>query len=157
MVGVLVRCRWKGGKKGEKMRKKFGNRSYTIPKQHEGRKYDMYTYLIPTSYKYICTEIQIYERYPPSFLLPPKYHIIAFNIHITARSYNTYLHLVSSIMIIPYNNTDKLQVGTLYPHSKFHKHKQAPRRLASYSLPHLHLSDNKYKSNTKYAYTHIHK
>lgn len=55
----------------------------------------------------VCTEIQIYQTYLPQ---PSPLDItptLAFVIHITTRSHYTYLHLVLSITIIPYNNTDK--------------------------------------------------
>lgn len=103
MVGMLSGWRWKG-EKGEKKRKKFGNRSYTIPKQHEGRKYNMYTdtHIIQV---HMYRDTNIPEISTSTF--PPRYHTnpsIRYTRHTTLL---LHLHLVSSIIIIPYNNTDK--------------------------------------------------
>lgn len=106
---MLLRWRWKGEKKGgeeeEEIRKPIIYHSQTTRRK---KVQHVYIYLHHTS-----TYVQRYKytrdiHLPSSFLLSPRsYYKVAFNIHITTRSYYTYLHLVLLIMIIPYNNIDK--------------------------------------------------
>lgn len=110
VVEMEVERREEGGEEIERKRERH-SRTDHIPfqatKQHEGKKYDMYTYLIPTSYKSVQRYKYIHQRYLPQPSLLDITPTLAFNIHITTRSHYTYLHLVLSIIIIPYNNTDK--------------------------------------------------
>lgn len=109
MVGMLLRWRWKGEKKGGKEEEEI-SRTDHIPfqatKQHEGKKYNRYTYTHIIQVCYRDTNIPEISTFLPSYLLDIT-PTLAFNINVTTRSYYTYLHLVLSITIIPYNNTDK--------------------------------------------------
>lgn len=62
---------------------------------------------IPTSYKSVQRYKYTRDTYLPTSYLLDITPTLAFVIHTTTRSYNTYLHPLSSITIIPYNNTDK--------------------------------------------------
>lgn len=116
MVGVLVRWKWKGEKKSKskKERTKESNSQTDLILYHsqttERKKKDniigtyTYTHIIQVCYR--DTDIPEISTFlpPTSYLLD---YIKAFNINVTARSYNTYTYVVSLIIIIPYNKTDK--------------------------------------------------
>lgn len=138
-----------GGEEEEEIREPIIYHSQTTR-----RKKVQHVYIYP-HHTCTCTEIQIYQRYPPSYLLPPRYHTNPSFQHTYHNTLLQHLHLVLSITMIPYNNTDQYIPGTYL--SKFHKHEQAPRRQASYSLPYLYLSDNKIQKYLSTTYIHIHK
>lgn len=89
-----------------------------LPNNTKERKYNMYTY---THIIQVCTEIQIYQRYPPSYLLlsPRLYQSFQYKHHNTLLQH---LRLVLSITIIPYNNTyKKYLVGTFLSPTSINK------------------------------------
>lgn len=155
---MLLRWKWKGEKKGEKRsrerekdtRERIIYHSRLPNNTKEKSTTCIHIPEVPTSYKSVQSSIQIYRRYPPSYLLPPRYHTnpsIQYTHHKTLLQH---LHLVSSIIIIPYNKTYKKYLVHTFPSPT--SMNKPPGWLASCSLPYLHLSDNKYRSNTKYAY-----
>lgn len=94
MVGVLVRWRWKGEKKGEKKSREREKDTreriiYHFRLPNNTKEKSTTCIQIPTSYKYICTEIQIYQRYLPQPSLLDITPTLAFVIHITTRSHYT--------------------------------------------------------------------
>lgn len=108
VVGMEMERGEEGGRRDREREKDTRERIIYHSRLPNNRKEKSTTYIhIPTSYK----SVQRY-KYTGDVHLPSSYLLditptLAFVIHITTRSHYTYLHLVSSIIIIPYNNTDK--------------------------------------------------